>query len=63
MTTMRRWFRAGRVALLAGLLPAFFLQCDKAALNAQRGFWQGLGFQVSEVLAAQVDFESLTGTQ
>lgn len=38
------------LVLLCGVLPAFFLQCDKAALNFQRGFWQGLGFWVSEWL-------------
>ena len=39
------------VLLLSGaFLPAFFLQCDKASLNFQRGFWSGLGDSVSDIL-------------
>jgi len=37
-----------------GLLPAFFLQCDKAGLNIQRGFWQGLGFNLSTLITTQL---------
>jgi hypothetical protein len=35
---------------VAGVLPAFIMRCDKAALNFQRGFFQGLGLSVSETL-------------
>lgn len=49
---MRRYYYKLMALLLAGsLLPAFFLQCDKAALNFQRGFWQGLGDSVSNLLS------------
>jgi hypothetical protein len=37
--------------LACGLLPAFFLSCNKAALNLERGFWQGLGYNVSVLVA------------
>ena len=48
---MRRYYYKLMALLLAGsLLPTFFLQCDKAALNFQRGFWQGLGDSVSDLL-------------
>jgi len=36
---------------MTGLLPAFVMRCDKAALNFQKGLTQGLGGQVSEILA------------
>jgi hypothetical protein len=52
---MRRYRRKLLCLILAcGMLPAFFLSCNKAALNLQRGFWQGLGADISEFLAAQV---------
>ncbi len=35
---------------MSGFLPAFVLKCDKAALNLQRGFWQGLGDSFSDLL-------------
>ncbi len=35
---------------MSGFLPAFFLKCDKAALNLQRGFFQGLGDSFSDLL-------------
>lgn len=35
---------------VAGVLPAFIMRCDKAALNFQRGFFQGLGLNVSGAL-------------
>ena len=47
-----RKFRVKLMALVlaAAVAPAFFLQCDKAALNLQRGFWQGLGDSISDLL-------------
>ena len=35
----------------AAILPAFLLQCDKAALNLQRGFYTGLGNQFAAMVA------------
>jgi len=49
---MRRYAYKLLALFLAGsLLPAFFLECDKAALNVQRGFWMGLGDRVLDTLA------------
>ena len=38
------------LVVVAGVLPAFIMRCDKAALNFQRGLYQGLGLSVSETL-------------
>jgi len=50
---MTRYIRRARWKLISGalILPAFFLQCDKAALNLQRGFFQGLGNQGAAIVA------------
>lgn len=50
---MTRLFRRARWRLILGtaILPAFLLQCDKAALNLQRGFFQGLGNQGAAIIA------------
>ena len=49
---MRRYyFKLMALLALGAALPAFFLKCDKAALNLQRGFWQGLGDSISDLLA------------
>lgn len=46
---MRQYYYKWVCLLLAGsVLPAFFLNCDKAALNFQRGFWLGLGNSISD---------------
>lgn len=46
----RRWL----VLVTAfGMLPAFFLRCDKAALNFQRGLFQGLGEDVGGLILEQ----------
>lgn len=37
----------------AAVLPAFVMRCDKAALNVQRGFYEGLGLSLSQVLVEQ----------
>ena len=42
---------------VAGVMPAFVMRCDKAALNVQRGFFFGLGEQVSEMLLTAVEVE------
>lgn len=48
------WFeRAVRWVFLvaaAGVVPAIVMRCDKAALNLQRGFYQGLGLSLSDTL-------------
>lgn len=49
MKPLRR--RLTWLALAIGLLPAWMLQCDKAALNFQRGFWWGLGTNASDSIA------------
>lgn len=51
---MSRLVRWALVVSMTGLLPAFVLRCDKAALNFQRGLTQGLGFELSEALAEHV---------
>ena len=47
--TMFRWI----VVCVAGVLPALVMRCDKAALNLQRGFFQGLGLSLSDTLVDQ----------
>jgi len=38
---------------MSGILPAVVMRCDKAALNFQRAFFEGLGEQTSELLINQ----------
>ncbi len=38
------------LALASAVLPISILHCNKAGLNLQRGFWQGLGWSISELL-------------
>ena len=38
------------IVAASGVLPAFILQCDKAALNFQRGLMQGLGEDVGTLI-------------
>lgn len=38
----------------SGLMPAFILRCDKAALNLQRSLFQGLGANIAELIVDQV---------
>jgi|GEM_PF-2236091 len=38
---------------MSGILPAFFMRCDKAALNFQRGLFIGLGADVGNLLINQ----------
>jgi len=44
-----RWL----VVCAVGVTPAFVMRCDKAALNLQRGFFEGLGIAVSGALLDQ----------
>ena len=53
MKALSRFERAVRwviVVAAAGVVPAFVMRCDKAALNFQRGLYQGLGLSLSESL-------------
>lgn len=47
---MCRWRSKFAALALAGSVLTAFLQCDKALLNLQRGFFQGLGFTISSQL-------------
>ena len=49
-THMVRWLM---VVAASGVLPAFVLRCDKAALNFQRGLLQGLGEDVGDLIVQQ----------
>ena len=42
------------IVAASGILPAFVLRCDKAALNFQRGLLQGLGEDVGDLIIGQV---------
>lgn len=53
MRALSRFERAVRwvfVVAAAGVAPAFVMRCDKAALNFQRGLYEGLGTSLSEAL-------------
>ena len=64
MRSSIRFERAIRWVLVAaaGVAPAFVMRCDKAALNFQRGLFQGLGLSVSESLVGDglINLEGLT---
>ncbi len=45
-----RSYRGLLFVAMSGFLPAFLLKCDKAFLNLQRGFFQGLGDSFSDLL-------------
>jgi hypothetical protein len=53
MTRSNRLCRWLMIVAAAGVLPAFILRCDKAALNFQRGLLQGLGEDVGDLLIGQ----------
>jgi hypothetical protein len=53
-----RFLRYLMVVGAAGVLPAFILNCDKAALNFQRGLLQGLGEDVGDLLLNQMSQET-----
>ena len=44
-----RWF----VVCAVGVTPGFVMRCDKAALNVQRTFYEGLGVALSEALVGE----------
>jgi len=53
MKARSRFERAVRwvfIVAAAGVLPAFVMRCDKAALNFQRGLYTGLGASLSQSL-------------
>ena len=39
---------------MSGILPAFIMRCDKAALNFQRALFEELGVQASGLLVNQI---------
>jgi hypothetical protein len=47
MKRSRRFIRWVVLVGASGMLPAFVLNCDKAALQIQRGFLYGLGEQAA----------------
>ena len=49
-----RWFL---IVGAAGVLPAFIMRCDKAALNFQRGLFITLGEDVGELIISQFPTE------
>lgn len=55
MSRRARWM--GRLFLVcsAGILPGFVMRCDKAALNFQRGLFEGLGYDVASLLTDAVN--------
>ena len=57
MNRSSRVFRWLMVVASAGILPAFVLRCDKAALNFQRGLFYGLGEDVAGWVLEQVPLD------
>lgn len=55
MTRRNRLCRWLMLVSTAGMLPAFLLNCDSAALNFQRGLWQGLGEDAGDILLTQIN--------
>lgn len=53
MSHRNRLFRWLMLVGTAGMLPAFLLNCDSAALNFQRGLMQGLGDGIGDFLLNQ----------
>lgn len=43
---------------VAGFQWAFVLRCDKAALNFQRAFFQGLGEDTADIVLAQTNLNA-----
>ena len=52
------WLRWLMIVGVAGFVPAFILRCDKAALNFERGFLQGLGEDVADLVLEQVPMDA-----
>ena len=53
---VRRWLL---LIALSGFLPGVIMRCDKAALNFQRGFWEGLGQNAADVAAGILPEETM----
>ncbi len=49
-TRFARWVM---LVASAGILPAVVMRCDKAALNFQRGLYEGLGHSLSALVFEQ----------
>jgi hypothetical protein len=54
MNRRKRIVRWLMVAGLPGFMPAFVMRCDKAALNFQRGLFEGLGMSVGDMVINQI---------
>jgi hypothetical protein len=54
MNRRKRIVRWLMVAGLSGFMPAFVMRCDKAALNFQRGLFEGLGMSVGDMVINQI---------
>ena len=57
MKRSSRFLRWLLIVGAAGVLPAFVMRCDKAALNFQRGLFEGLGENVGELILSQFPTE------
>ena len=58
MRRKRRTVRALKVLMIvgaSGTMPGFILRCDKAALNLQRTFYEGLGDNLADLVVEQVN--------
>ena len=53
MKSLSRFERSVRwvfIVAAAGVMPAFVMRCDKAALNFQRALYSGLGAGLSQAI-------------
>ena len=57
MKRSSRFLRWLLIVGAAGVLPAFVMRCDKAALNFQRGLFIGLGEDVGALIISQFPTE------
>ena len=48
-----RFVRWMMIVGASGVMPAFVMRCDKAALNLQRAFWEELGVNVAGLVVDQ----------
>ena len=46
---------------MSGIMPAFIMRCDKAALNFQRGLFEGLGMSVGDLVIDQIPIDGAAG--
>ncbi len=46
---------------MSGIMPAFVMRCDKAAMNFQRGLFEGLGMSVGGLVVDQFPIDGAAG--